>query len=149
MLAVVHSAAGAWLSKAARSRRQAILLGIVSHVVVDFLGHEEPFDEDGNPRVAVLLPDVGLTVIALVWLGAKRGWLSPSLLGNIASILPDTEHLLPLGRGSQDKLFPSHHFENLLHSKTGLKPSLNVQFLLGGLLWLLLALRERHGGMEA
>jgi membrane-bound metal-dependent hydrolase YbcI (DUF457 family) len=149
VLAVVHSAAGAWLSKAARSRRQAILLGIVSHVVVDFLGHEEPFDEDGSPRLAVLLPDVGLTVIAITWLGSQRGWLSPSLLGAMATILPDVEHFLPLSRGSHKKLFPSHRFENLLHSKTGFKPSLNVQFLLGGLLWLLLALWERHGGLEA
>jgi hypothetical protein len=116
---------------------------------LDFLGHEEPFYEDGSPRLAVLLPDVGLTVIAITWLGSQRGWLSPSLLGAMATILPDVEHFLPLSCGSHKKLFPSHRFENLLHSKTGFKPSLNVQFLLGGLLWLLLALWERHGGLEA
>lgn len=144
MLAIVHAAAGAWLSKTARSRREAILLGVVSHGVLDFLGHEEPFDDHHNPRLAVLIPDALLTVTAITWLGARNGWLSPFLLGSMTSILPDAEHFLPLSRGSRRELFPFHRFENHLHSKTGLKPSLNVQFLLGGLLWLLFALWEQR-----
>ncbi len=138
MLGIVHSAAGAWLSKAARSRREAILRAVVSHLVLDLLGHEEPFDEDGSPRLAVLLPDIGLTLTAVAWFGARQGWCSLGLLGSVASIIPDAEHFLPLGRGSHKKSFPSHRFENLLHSKTRPKLSVKVQFLLGLLLWLLL-----------
>lgn len=138
MLGIVHSAAGAWLSKAVRSKREAVLLGVLSHVVLDFLGHEEPFDDDGNLRLAVLLPDVGFTLTAIVCLAAQREWLSLGLLGSVASIIPDVEHFLPLGRGSHKKSFPSHRFENLLHSKTRPKLSVKVQFLLGLLLWLLL-----------
>ena len=138
MLGIVHSAAGAWLSKAARSRREAILFGVLSHVVLDFLGHEEPFDDDGSPRLEVLLTDLGLTLTAIVWLAAQREWLSLDSLGSVAAILPDAEHLISLSRGSHKKLFPSHRFENLLHSKTRPKLSVKVQFLLGMLLWLLL-----------
>ena len=147
MLGIVHSAAGAWLSKASRSRGRAILLGVVSHGVLDYLGHEEPFDEEGNPRPAVLLPDIGLTVAAIVWLGTRRGWLSPGFLGSLASIVPDAEHLvrLPLGRGSRKRLllFPSHRFESLLHSKTRWELSVQGQFGLGVLLWLFLRFWQR------
>lgn len=137
MLGIVHSAAGAWASRAAATRRQAILLGVLSHVLVDFIGHEEPFNKHG-PRLAVLLPDFALTATAIVWLGARWGWLSPELLGSIASILPDAEHFLSLGRGSRKKFFPSHRLVSLLHSRTPLKLSVKTQFLLGLLLLLLL-----------
>ena len=144
MLGIVHSAAGAWLSMAARGRVQAILLGVVSHVVLDFLGHEEPFDKDGSTRLAVLLPDIGLTIPAVLCLGARQGWLSPAFLGSVAAILPDAEHLLPLNRGSHRELFPSHRFESRLHSRTRWKLSVRIQFLLAGLLWLPL-LWQRNG----
>ena len=137
MLGVVHSATGAWLSKAGRSRHQAIVLGVISHAVLDFIGHEEPFNKHG-PRLVVLLPDFALTATATVWFGAQRGWLSPGLLGSAASILPDVEHFLPLNRGSRKEQFPSHRFAGLLHSKSRPKLGVKVQFTLGGLLWLLL-----------
>jgi hypothetical protein len=143
VLGIVHSATGAWLSKAGCSRRQAIVLAVISHVVLDFIGHEEPFNKRG-PRLDVLLPDLALTAAATVWFGAQRGWLSPALLGSVASILPDAEHFLPLNRGSGNEQFPSHRFADLLHSKTRPKLSVKVQFILGGLLWLLL-LRQRGG----
>ena len=45
--------------------------------------------------------------------------------------------------GSRKEQFPSHRFGDLLHSKTRPKLSVGVQFVLGGLLWLLL-LRHRR-----
>lgn len=142
MLGVVHSATGAWLSKAGRSRRQAIVLGVISHAVLDYIGHEEPFDEHG-PRLVMLLPDFALTATATIWCGARRGWLSPGLLGSVASILPDAEHFLPMNHGGRKEQFPSHRFGDLLHSKTRPKLSVKVQFILGSLLWLLLLRQGR------
>ncbi len=145
MLGIMHSATGAWLSKVAGSRHEAILLGAVSHGVLDFIGHEEPFDEEGNARLAVLVPDIALTVTAIASFGARRGWLSPPVLGSVASILPDAEHFLPGEHGSNKSLFPSHRFGDLLHSRTRPKLSLRTQFLAGALLWLLLALGSELG----
>jgi hypothetical protein len=143
MLAIVHSAVAAWLSTASRSRSDAVLVGILSHGVLDFIGHEEPFDEHGRARPAMLLPDVALTVPTVLWLGTRRGWLSPDFLGSLAAILPDAEHFLSPSCGSRRCWFPFHRFESLLHSKTRPKLSAKGQFLLGGLLWLLLVFWRR------
>ncbi len=138
MLGILHSATGAWLSKAGRDRKQAILLGAASHAVLDFLGHEEPFDDDGRSRLAVLLPDIGLTGAALLRLGARRGWLSPAFLGAATAIFPDAEIFLLRMSGSYRPWFPSHRYGDLLHSRTRPRLSVQVQFLTGAMLWLLL-----------
>ena len=69
-----------------------------SHLLLDVLTHEDPLDEDGRFRPAILALDVFCTTAALLVLARRHGMASGEVVGALAACLPDGEHFVLRGR---------------------------------------------------
>ena len=99
MIAVAHVATGALLGSLARRRGEAVLAGVVSHVVCDLVPHTDLKERNFDIACAV----GGVLLVALV-----DGPLARTTLGAVAAAAPDLEHVLRLPRPGGRKLYPSH-----------------------------------------
>jgi hypothetical protein len=118
----LHVASGAALGAVARSRRRAVGLGLLAHLVGDRIPHQDIPSRRFELRSGVAL----LFLVAL-----RRGVLDPATMGAAAASAPDIEHVLRLPRPGGRKLFPSHRFHGW-HRPGGLPAGL--QLLLAGAL---------------
>jgi hypothetical protein len=118
----LHVASGAAVGAAARSRRAAVALGLLAHLVGDRIPHHDIPSRRFEVRSGVAL----LLVVAL-----RRGVLDPATIGAAAASVPDVEHVLRLPRPGGRKLFPSHRFHGW-HRAGGLPAGL--QLLVAGAL---------------
>jgi len=94
VIALVHGAVGAACGALLQRRRATVAAALVSHLVVDAVSHEEPFDKRGNLRLDVAAFDGLLMGLALLVVGSRYGVFSPESLGAVAGCLPDMGHLL-------------------------------------------------------
>jgi hypothetical protein len=101
MIVSLHVASGAVVGAAAGSRRGAVALGLLAHVVGDRIPHRDIASRRFELRS-------GTAVLLLVAL--RRGLLDPATVGAAAASAPDLEHVLRLPRPRGRKLFPSHRF---------------------------------------
>jgi hypothetical protein len=99
MIVSLHVASGAAVGALAPSRRSAILLGALTHLLGDRMPHEDIW----NRRFEMRSGAAALAALAL-----QRGPLDRVTLGAIAGSAPDVEHVLRLPRPGGRKLFPSH-----------------------------------------
>jgi hypothetical protein len=109
MIALVHGAVGAACGALLQRRRPTVAVALLSHLVVDAVSHEEPFDKRGNLRLDVAAFDGLLTGLALLVVGSRYGVLSPESLGAVAGCFPDVGHLVErwgTGSGSVHGWFP-------------------------------------------
>jgi hypothetical protein len=118
----LHVASGAAVGAAARSRRAAVALGLLAHVVGDRIPHQDIPSRRFELRSGVAL----LLLVAL-----RRGALDRATIGAAAASAPDVEHVLRLPRPGGRKLFPSHRFHGW-HRPGGLPAWL--QLLVAGVL---------------
>ncbi len=109
MIVSLHVATGAAGGALAGSRRGALLLGPVLHLLGDLTPHRD------IPSTAFEVGSGGAAVLLLAW---RRGPLDPATLGALAGSVPDLEHVLPW-RLRGRKLFPSHRFARW-HRRGGL-----------------------------
>jgi len=102
VLALTHLVVGAALGSAGEDRRRGALAGVVSHALLDGIGHD---DVTIGFRGQAALVAVGVAALALSW-----GPGSAVTAGGLAGILPDSEiALMKLrGRSTGFLLFPSH-----------------------------------------
>lgn len=110
MIVTLHVATGAAVGAAAGSRRAAIGLGLLAHLVGDGIPHHDIPSRRFEVRSGIAL----LLLIAL-----RRGAFDPATLGAAAASSPDLEHVLRLPRPRGRKLFPSHRFHGW-HREGGL-----------------------------
>jgi hypothetical protein len=110
VIVTLHVATGAAVGAAAGSRRAAIGLGLLAHLVGDGIPHHDIPSRRFEVRSGVAL----LLLIAL-----RRGPFDPATLGAAAASSPDLEHVLRLPRPRGRKLFPSHRFHGW-HREGGL-----------------------------
>jgi hypothetical protein len=102
VLALTHLVAGAALGRLNGDRRRGALAGLVSHALIDGIGHD---DVTIGVKGQAALVGVGLVALALSW-----GPGSTVTVGGLAGIAPDVEIILMKlsGRNSAPLLFPSH-----------------------------------------
>jgi hypothetical protein len=122
MIVSLHVASGAAVGAAARSRRAAVALGLLAHMVGDRIPHQDIPSRKFELRSGVAL----LLLVAL-----RRGALDRATIGAAAASAPDVEHVLRLPRPGGRKLFPSHRFHGW-HRPGGLPAWL--QLLVAGVL---------------
>jgi hypothetical protein len=95
----LHVATGAAAGTLARSRSQAVVLGLLSHL----LGDRMPHHDIPNRGFELRSGSAVLLAVAL-----RRGLFDPVTIGAAAGSAPDIEHVLRLPRPGGRKLFPSH-----------------------------------------
>lgn len=95
----MHVASGAAAGAATGSRLAALVLGPILHFVGDRIPHQDVASRSFE------IWSGALGVLALV---AARGPGDATVVGALASSLPDVEHVLRLPRPGGRKLFPSH-----------------------------------------
>jgi hypothetical protein len=95
----LHVATGAAGGAITRSRRGAVVLGLVLHALGDRMPHQD---------IASSRFEAKSGVACALALAARYGPLSPVTIGALASAAPDIEHVLPLPRPGGRKLFPTH-----------------------------------------
>jgi hypothetical protein len=102
VLALTHLVAGAALGRLNDDPRRGALAGVVSHALLDGIGHD---DVTIGVRGQGALVAIGLAALALSW-----GPGSSVTLGGLAGIAPDAEIVLMKlrGRDTARLLFPSH-----------------------------------------
>ena len=102
MLALTHLVAGAALGRLNDDRRGGALAGVVSHALLDGIGHD---DVTVGVIGQAALVAAGLAALALSW-----GPGSAVTAGGLAGIAPDAEIILMKlrGQGTARLLFPSH-----------------------------------------
>ena len=105
-----------------RSRRQALVLGLLAHVAGDAVPHQDV----ASRRFETLSGFAGLGLLA-----ATCGPVDKIVVGAVAASVPDVEHVLPLPRPGGRKLFPSHRLHGW-HKRGGLAAS--VQLVAAGVL---------------
>ena len=132
MIVSLHVASGAALGAVARSRRRAVGLGLLAHLVGDRIPHQDIPSRRFELRSGVAL----LLLVAL-----RRGVLHPATIGAAAASAPDIEHVLRLPRPGGRKLFPSHRFHGW-HRPGGLPAGLQL-LLAGALVGGVIASRRR------
>ena len=110
MIVTLHVATGAAVGAAAGSRRAAIGLGLLAHLVGDGIPHHDIPSRRFEARSGVAL---------LLLISLRRGPFDPATLGAAAASSPDLEHVLRLPRPRGRKLFPSHRFHGW-HREGGL-----------------------------
>ena len=132
MIVSLHVASGAAVGAAARSRRSAVLLGLLTHLAGDRMPHEDIW----NRRF-----ELWSGIAALGSLALRHGPLNPVTIGAAAGSAPDVEHVLRLPQPGGRKLFPSHR----LHGwhRAGGVPDWAQLLAAGVLLGLVLAPRRR------
>ena len=101
MIVSLHVASGAAVGVTTRSRRTAVALGLLAHVVGDRVPHHDIPSRRFELRSGVAL---------LLLVAYRRGALDPATFGAAAASAPDLEHVLRLPRPGGRKLFPSHRF---------------------------------------
>jgi hypothetical protein len=131
----MHVAIGALAGLAARSRRRAVALGTATHLIGDWIPHDDLHSVAFEVRTGI----AEVLALALV-----RGPLDPATVGAAAAAAPDLEHVLTLPRPGGRKLFPSHRFAGW-HKEGGLP--VWIQLLVAGtiLTGLLAPGRARRG----
>ena len=87
------------------------MAGPLLHFLADVTPHQDIASRRFEIRSGVLL----LTLIA-----ARRGPMSPEIVGALAAAAPDIEHVLPLPRPGGRKLFPTHRVHTL-HPSGGVR----------------------------
>jgi hypothetical protein len=122
MIVSLHVASGAAVGAAVRSRRAAVVLGLLAHLVGDRIPHRDLPSRRFEVRS-------GATLLLLVAL--RRGPFDPATVGAAAASAPDLEHVVRLPRPRGRKLFPSHRFYGW-HRPGGLPTS--FQLVAAGLL---------------
>ena len=102
MLALTHLVAGAALGRLNDDRRRGALAGLVSHALLDGIGHD---DVTVGVKGQAALVAVGIAALALSW-----GPGSAVTVAGLAGIAPDAEIILMKlrGREAAPLLFPSH-----------------------------------------
>jgi hypothetical protein len=131
----MHVAIGAVAGLAARSPRRALVLGTATHLIGDWIPHDDLHSVAFEVRTGV----AEVLALALV-----RGPLDPATVGAAAAAAPDLEHVLRLPRPAGRKLFPSHRFTGW-HEQGGL-PAWIQLLVAGTILAVLLApARARRG----
>jgi len=118
----LHVASGAAIGAAARSRRAAVALGLLAHVVGDRVPHQDIPSRRFEVRSGVAL----LLLVAL-----RRGVFDRATIGAAAASAPDLETVLRLPRPGGRKLFPSHRFRGW--HRAGWLPA-SMQLLAAGVL---------------
>jgi len=100
MMSAVHALTGAALGRLCRTRRQAFLLGALSHLAADMLPHR---DLD-IPAEAALLSG------ALAVVAGAAGSESPEFAGAVGAAFPDVENLIGRLAGIPENrlLIPTH-----------------------------------------
>ena len=101
MIVSLHVASGAAVGAGAGSRRGALALGLLAHLVGDRVPHQDVPSRRFELRSGVAL----LLLVAL-----RRGVFDPATIGAAAASAPDLEHVVRLPRPGGRKLFPSHRF---------------------------------------
>ncbi len=99
MVTSLHVATGAAVGMLARSRREGVLFGLVSHAVGDRVPHQD----NASRRFEIASAAGGILFLALI-----RGPIDRVTVGAVAASLPDVEHVIRLPRPGGRKLFPSH-----------------------------------------
>jgi hypothetical protein len=118
----MHVAIGALAGLAAGSPRRALALGTATHLVGDWIPHNDLHSVAFEVRTGV----AEVLALALV-----RGPLDPATVGAAAAAAPDLEHVLPLPRPGGRKLFPSHRYAGW-HQEGGLP--VWIQLLVAGMI---------------
>jgi len=95
----LHVATGAAVGTLVRSRRQAVVLGLVSHA----LGDRVPHQDNASRRFEIVSAAAGIVLLAVT-----RGPTDRATVGALAASVPDVEHVIRLPRPRGRKLFPSH-----------------------------------------
>ncbi|MGH3030365.1 MAG: hypothetical protein ACRDNE_06300 [Gaiellaceae bacterium] len=101
MIVSLHVASGALAGALAGSRKGALALGPLAHL----LGDRMPHHDIPSRRF-----EAASGTAALLLLAARRGPLDPAVLGAVAASVPDVEHVVRFPRPGGRKLFPSHRF---------------------------------------
>jgi hypothetical protein len=101
MIVSLHVATGAAVGAVSRSRRRAVALGLLAHLLGDRVPHHDLPSRRFELRS-------GLALLLLV--AARRGAFDPATIGAAAASSPDLEHVVRLPRPGGRKLFPSHRF---------------------------------------
>jgi hypothetical protein len=97
----LHVASGAAIGARAGSRRAAIGLGVLAHLLGDRVPHQDIPSHRFELRSGAVL----LLLVAL-----RRGVFDRATIGAAAASAPDLEHVVRLPRPGGRKLFPSHRF---------------------------------------
>ena len=101
MIVSLHVATGAAAGAAVGSRRGALAVGPLVHLLGDLMPHQDI----ASHRFEMV---AGAGALALLVL--RRGPLDPATLGAVAASIPDAEHPIRLPRPGGRKLFPSHRW---------------------------------------
>jgi hypothetical protein len=133
MIVSLHVASGAAVGAVARSRRSAIVLGALVHLLGDRMPHEDIWDR----RFEMWSGAAALTALAVT-----RGPFDRVTLGAAAGSAPDLEHVLRLPRPGGRKLFPSHRVRGW--HRSGGVPDWAQLLAAGILLGLVLTQRRRR-----
>jgi hypothetical protein len=99
MIVSLHVGSGAAVGALAPSRRWAIALGALMHLLGDRMPHEDIWSR----RFELWSGAAGLAALAV-----RRGPFDVATVGAAAGSAPDLEHVLRLPRPGGRKLFPSH-----------------------------------------
>jgi hypothetical protein len=102
MLALTHLVAGAALGRLTGDRRRGAVAGVVSHALLDGIGHD---DVTVGVIGQAALVAAGFAALALSW-----GAGSAVTVAGLAGVAPDAEIILMKlrGQGTARLLFPSH-----------------------------------------
>jgi len=131
MTGTTHALVGMALGRFLHDRRQAFLMGLAAHAVLDALPHQ-----DYSPVVSIPLDCCGVGVLLTA---ASRSTAPGALAGAVGGLLPDLENLVPSRNPGRTKLFPSHWFR---HNKASRRVGVAVELLTAaGAILLLCALR--------
>jgi hypothetical protein len=112
----LHVATGGLVGALSRSRPQALLLGLLAHVVGDAVPHQDV----ASRKFETLSGFAGVALLA-----ATSGPFEKTVVGAVAASVPDVEHVLPLPRPGGRKLFPSHRLHGW-HKRGGLAASVQL-----------------------
>jgi hypothetical protein len=96
MIVSLHVASGAAAGAVVRSRRRALLIGPILHL----LGDRVPHEDIGSRRFEITSGAASLALLA-----ACRGLLDSATLGAAAASAPDLEHVFPRLRPRGRKVF--------------------------------------------
>jgi hypothetical protein len=118
----MHVASGAAAGALLGSRRRALAVGPLLHLVGDVVPHQD---------IASRRFEIASGVALLAVVAAARGPLDPAVFGAAAASAPDVEHVVRLRRFGRRKLFPSHRFRGW-HRAGGVRAW--VQLLVAGTL---------------
>jgi hypothetical protein len=132
MIVSLHVATGALAGAIAGSRRRAVALGALSHLLGDRMPHQDLPSRRFEKRSGAA---------ALVAIACRRGPFDPVTLGALAGSAPDIEHAVRLPRPGGRKLFPSHRIRGW-HRAGGVGTNMQL-FAAGVILGALLALPRR------